>query len=184
MKTLTEQEYYLEAVRAWQNSNKNLKHFAECCYHVSDRATQALAKDCGCSVDTIENYRNAWTLHLELGESERVRKAWDSATIALWVKAAQLRQRLEMTPERTFEYLETAIQSNMTRESFAAHVDTKENKTPQWIRRLKAAISHLRPSRDDWKTEMPFELRQRYDKAVSRFTAELEEIAQEAEVVS
>ena len=89
-----------------------------------------------------------------------------------------MRTRLDMTVEKTFDYLQIAAADNMTRETFAAHVDGKENKTPQWIRRLQSAIRHLRPSKDDWKTDMPPETRERYDAAVEWFTHELEEIAQ------
>jgi len=179
-------EYYLEAVSAWKQANKKLKHFAECCYHVSDRETQALAADCGCSVDTIENYRRAYVLYTELGRdaSELVREAWDSASIALWVKAAQLRTRLELPLDKTFEYLSVAIDHNMTRESFAAHVDGKENNTPKWIRRLQQAIRLLAPSKDDYKSsDIPPLARERYDRAVETFVHELEEIANFAETL-
>jgi len=176
-------DYYIEAVSAWQQANRNLKHFAECCYHVSGTATQALAQDCGCSVDTIENYRNAYTLFIELdGEiSERVRKFWGQANISLWIKAAQIRIRLYLPLSTIWEYLQTATLEHMTRETFAAHVDEKENDTPKWIRRLKSAIRFLAPSRYDYKSEMPPLLQRRYDQAVAVFVAELEAIAGEAE---
>ena len=168
--------YYLEAVRAWQNSNKNLKHFAECCYHVSNRETQALAQDCGCSVDTIEKYRLAYTLYTELETSAQGGFLWDSANISLWVKAAQLRQRLEIPLEKTQEYLSTAVEHNMTRESFAAHVDEKENKVPKWIRVIHDISRKLK--RDDWATEIPHDLRDRYNRARDELAAVLDEIAE------
>jgi hypothetical protein len=178
---LSSTEYYLEAVRAWQQANKNLKHFARCCYHVSNRETQALAADCGCSVDTIEKYRMAYSLYTELETSAQGGFLWDSANISLWVKAAQLRQRLDIPLDTVHEYLETAIDHNMTRESFAAHVDGKENKTPIWIRRLRNAIKVLSPSKQDFKSEMRPDLRERYDTAVERFSSELQAIIRESE---
>lgn len=176
----SQMDWHIQAVSAWQSANKNLKNFARCCYHVSDEGTKALAQDCGCSHDTVNNYRNAYDLYLQVGgdANELVRKQWDSAAIALWVKAAQLQGRLELTTAQTYEYLETAIDHHMTRESFAAHVDNKENDTPQWIRRLKSAIRFLTPSKNDFKSEMPPQVQSRYDKAVAVFVAELEAIAQ------
>jgi hypothetical protein len=177
---MNENYCYMEAVRAWQNANRNLKHFAECCYYVADRQTLALAQDCKCSVDTIENYRNSYALYMSLGgsDSEPVRECWEEANAALWVKAAQLRSRLELPLDKTWEYLQTATVENMTRESFAAHVDERENDTPKWIRRLRSAIRFLTPSKDDYKSGMPPELQERYDRAVAAFVAELEEIAE------
>ena len=175
-------DYYILAVSAWQQANRSLKHFAECCYHVSDRQTQVLAQDCGCSVDTIENYRNAYTLYTELGgdTSEPARKLWEHSSIALWVKAAQLRIRLSLSTDKILDYLQTASENNMTREQFAAQVDNAENDTPMWLRRLRSAIKFLKPSRDDYKgADMPPEVRERYDKAVEWFVSELEQIAGE-----
>ena len=180
-------DYYMEAVRTYQEINKNYKHFSECCYRVHNRQTQELAQDCGCSVDTIENYRNAYTLYIEMGgpliqtegyASEPVRKCWEKANIALWVKAAQLRIRLNLSLNKTWDYLQTASLANMTRESFAAHIDEKENATPKWIRRLQSVIRFLSPSKYDYKSELPPEMQERYDRAVSAFVAELQEIAQ------
>lgn len=176
-------EYYLEAVRTWDEINKKGKHFAECCWHVSNRMTKALAEDCGCSVDTIENYRNAYALYQQM-TSERIGSLlWDSASVQLWVKAAQLKNRLGLSVERTLEYLQTAAENNMTRDSFAAHVDEKENNTPKWIRRLRQAIKTLSPSKYDYKSEMPPVARERYEKAVTWFVAELDAIAKENEEV-
>jgi hypothetical protein len=170
--------YYLEAVSAYQQANKSLKHFAECCYHVSDRETKALAQDCKCSVDTIENYRNAYTLFIELGgeTSEPVRKLWERTNIALWVKAAQLRIRLSLSLPTTQDYLETASRNNMTRESFAAHVDEKENNTPKWIRRLQSVISRLAPIKQDYRSEIPAELQTEFDAALDEFIRRLQKL--------
>ncbi len=175
------QDYYLEAVRTWKDMNKKGKHFAECCWHVSDRQTKALAEDCGCSADTIENYRNAYTLYQQI-TSERVGSLlWDSASIQLWVKAAQLKSRLGLSVGVTAEYLRTAAAHNMNRNQLAAHVDEKENHVPKWIRRLRSAIKFLSPSKDDYKSpDMPVQARERYDKAVEWFVGELEAIASEA----
>jgi len=174
-------DYYVEAVRIWQESNHRLKRFAECCANVDGKRTAALASDCGVSVDTIENYRNAYKLYYSMCESEPVRKAWKTANAALWVKAAQLKDRLGLTNEKVIEYLIIAKESNMSRETFSAHVVTKEDKTPQWLRRLRWVASKLRPSKDDWKTEMPFEKQERYNKAVEWFTDELKAIAEVTE---
>lgn len=174
-------DYYIEAVRTWQQANKDLKKFSQCCAMVDGRRTQALAQDCKVSVDTIENYRNAYILYqqidIELETSEPVR-IWDEANIALWVKAHHLKTRLKLSNEVIFDYLKTASEHNMTRESFAAHVDEKENDTPKWIRRIRHAIHVLFPSRNDWKTEMPIEKRTRYDEATARYVEELKEIAE------
>lgn len=177
--------YYIEAVRTWQDVNRKLKHFAECCYHVSNRETRALAEDCGCSVDTIENYRNAWTLYTELGgeKSERFGFLWDTASISLWVKAAQMRRKLEIPLERTADYLETAIKEDMTRDQFAAVVDEKENKTPKWARALQSVAAKLSTIEARWVTSMPDDKRERYHKAVRDFQAALEEIAGEVKAV-
>lgn len=174
---MKQDEYFFEAVKSWRQANKNLKHFAECCWHVSDRQTLALAQDCGCSPDTIANYRNAYVLFVEL-EGYRTRSAvWEKSPIALWVKAAQLRTRLNLSLAKTWDYLQTASEEGMTREQLAAHVDSVENNTPRWIRRLRSAIRFLSPSKDDWKIEMDMGQRERYDRAVIAFVAELEEIS-------
>ncbi len=179
---MNQQEYHFEGVRAWQNADKNLKLFAECCYNVHNK--QALASDCGCDIRTVQYYAAAWSLYQEFIREygETVSFLWERGQIQLWRKAPELRKNLDLSLEQTREYLSEAITENMTRESFSAHVDEKENHTPKWIRRLQSAIKHLKPSKDDWKTDMPFELRQKYDRAVSRFVAELEEIAQAQEV--
>ncbi len=178
---MKQNDYYLEAVRTWHEMGKKGKHFAECCWHVSDRQTKALAEDCGCSSDTIENYRNAYALYQ--ATPERIGSVlWDSASVQLWVKAAQLKSRLELSVDVTMEYLQTASTHNMNRNQLAAHVDEKENHTPKWIRRLRSAIKFLAPSKDDYKSpDMPEQARERYDKAVTWFVGELEAIANETE---
>jgi len=175
-------DHYVEAVRLWQASNKNMRLFAQCCAMVDGRKTSALAADCKVSVDFIEAHRNAYRLYCEIKtniELPLVTEVWDKANEGLWVKAAQLRTRLDMTLDKTWDYLQIASDEGMSRETFAAHVDTKENHTPQWLRRLKWVASKLFPSKDDWKTEMPIEKRERYDHAVAVFTAELKAIAEE-----
>jgi len=177
--TMNQNEYYIAAVESWQKANRSLKDFALHCYHVSDRQTLALAQDCGCSYETVNNYRNAYTLFVELEGLTLypVTETWEQAHISLWVKAAQLRKSLNLSIHKTWDYLQTATLANMTRESFAAHVDEKENDTPKWIRRLQSIISRIAPSKDDWKTEMSPAARDRYDRAVAAFVHELEEIA-------
>lgn len=180
-------DHYTEAVRIWQQANKDLKHFSMCCALVDGRRTAFLAQDCKVSVDTIENYRNAYILfqHLQINlETSEPARIWEEANISLWVKAAQLKKRLNLSVAKTFEYLQTASDENMTRESFAAHVDEKENDTPKWIRRILHAVRILKPSKDDWKTEMPIEKRTRYEQATARYVGELEEIAQSEQVQS
>lgn len=173
------QEYYLEAVRAWQQANRNLKHFAECCAKVSGAQTEALAADCKVSIDTIESYRRAYWLYEELMDKSERARIWEQANITLWVKAAQLRTRFDLSLEKTWDYLEIANDVHMTRESFAAHVDEKENNTPKWIRRLRQAIRFLAPSKNDYKSDMPPELQTRYEQAVTAFVSELQAIAGE-----
>ena len=136
-------------------------------------------------MDTIENYRNAWTLYLELGgeKSERFGFLWDTASIGLWVKAAQMRRKLEIPLERTADYLEEAAKENLTRDQFASIVDEKENKTPRWMRALQSVAEKLGKIEARWVTSMPDDKRERYHKAVRDFQAALEEIAGETEAV-
>lgn len=172
-------DWHIQAVALWQKTNANLKLFSEACYNVNNK--EALAEDCKCNVRTIQYYAAAWSLYQELIReygNETVSLMWERGEIALWRKAPQLRSTLNLSLEKTYEYLGGAIEHDMTREQMAAHVDGKENKTPQWIRRLKSAIRFLTPSRNDYKSEMPPQLQSRYDKAVSDFVAELEAIAQ------
>ena len=177
---MNQNDYHAEAVRTWQRVNGDLKHFSDCCYHVENKID--LAADCKCNVRTIQFYAAAWSLYQELlGEYETkpVSLMWERGEIALWRKAPELRNRLDLSLDKTYEYLEVAIEGNMTRESFAAHVDNKENHTPKWIRRLQSAIRFLKPSKDDYKSEMPPEAQARYERAVTVFVSELEAIAQE-----
>lgn len=172
-------DWHIRAVSFWKKANADLKLFSEACYNVDRK--DALAADCKCSVRTIQFYAAAWSLYQELLReygSETVSLMWERGEISLWRKAPQLRSTLNLSLETTREYLEIAIENNMTRESFSAHVDTKENKTPQWLRRLRSAIRSLSISKDDWKTELPIEKRERYEKAVAWFVAELQEIAE------
>jgi len=177
--------YYFEAVRTWQQNDKNLKKFSYLCAMVDGRETASLAEDCGVSVDTIEQYRNAWRLYYMMGgeESDPARKLWESASIMLWKKAAQFWGRLDLSIETITDYLETGNEHNMTREQFSAHIDEKENDTPKWIRRLQHAIKFLRPSRNDYKSEMPPHVQKRYDEAVEVFVNELQQIAALADEV-
>jgi len=174
-------DHHIEAVRAWRQANKDLKHFAECCWHVDESDTKAVADDCKCSHDTVTNYRNAYGLYLDFGGDgyEPARNIWEEANIALWVKAARLRSSLELSNWKTWEYLQTAALEGMTREQLGAHVGEKENDTPHWLRRLRSVIRMLMPARADWKTELPPEKRARYEKAVAEFTAELKAIAED-----
>ena len=171
-------DYYTEAVRTWQQSDKNLKHFAECCANVDGRKTLALSQDCKCSVDTIENYRAAYVLYYRLIEHPNCSEVWQNAHISLWVKAARLQKQLHLSNEKIYEYLQIADEAGMSRETFAAHVDTKENKTPQWIRRIKHAARILFPAKNDWVEEIPLDRRERYRKATDWYIAELEAIAE------
>lgn len=179
----TENDYYTEAVRSYQQANKNLKHFAECCAHLADDRLPSLAVDCGVSQKTVNNYRDAYLLYVELGRNvEAVSKLWQTGNISLWVKAAQLQTQLNLPSDKIEEYLGIAVDNSMTRESFAAHVDEAENHTPKWIRRLQQAIRFLKPTRSDYKADMPPILQERYDAAVAAFVAELEAIAEAKEV--
>ncbi len=173
-------EYHFEGVRAWQAANKNLKIFSECCYRVKNK--QALAADCKCSPRTVEFYAAAWSLYQELlleYENETVSRLWEQGEISLWRKAPQLRNALHLTLDKTYEYLKIAIEGDMNRDTFAAHVDGKENQTPQWIRRLQSAIRTLLPKDGgrDWMTDMPVPARERYEKLMEYVVSELEAIA-------
>jgi len=175
---MNQQEYYFEAVQAWKNINKYGKHFAECCYHVEDK--NSLAVDCGCSVRTIQYYAAAWSLYQEMVyefQNETVSLMWEQGEIQLWRKAPELRKQLGLSLEQTKEYLATAISENMTRESFSAHVDEKENKIPKWIRRLQDIARKLRPMKYDWKTEIPVTYRAEFEQATEQYAAVLEKIA-------
>jgi hypothetical protein len=174
---MNNEEYYFEGVIAWQDANKNLKHFAECCYHVPNRT--ALAADCKCSPRTVEYYAAAWSLYQELLREygETVSRLWEDGEISLWRKSPQLRSTLHLSLEKTYEYIKTAIANSMTREQLAAHVDNAENDTPRWIRRLQSIIRLISPSKWDYKSELPPEVHVRYDCAVAAFVAALEEIA-------
>ena len=173
-----ETDYYTEAVFAWQKANKNLKHFAECCYHVDNKI--ALAADCCCSVRTIQFYAAAWSLFLELSreyEATSVSLLWERGEISLWRKAPELRSRYELSLAQTRDYLETAVENNMTRESFAAHVDEKENDTPQWIRRLQSICASLKKISGDYKgADMPGAAQERLRQANEWYANELNEI--------
>lgn len=172
-------DWHLRAVTYWKKANINLKLFSEACYHVENK--EALAADCSCSLRTIQFYAAAWSLYQELLREygdETVSLLWEQGELSLWRKAPQLRSTLNLSLETIYDYLQTAVQTNMTRESFAAHVDEKENDTPKWIRRIKQAIRFLRPSKQDYKSELPPELQERYERAVDTFVAELQAIAQ------
>lgn len=169
-------EYYIEAVRAYQGADKNLKHFAECCAKVEGKRTAALAADCKCSVDTIERYRNAYRLYYMMGvelESERCGSLWKAAPIGVWCAASKLKDEHNLTMAQTLEYIETG--KNMNSKSFSAHVDEKESKIPKWIKRLRSVAKMLKTG--DWMTEMSADNRERYERAVEAFKAELEAIA-------
>lgn len=175
-------EYYIEAVHTYQQANKNLKHFAYLCAMVDGKKTAALADDCKCSVDTIEQYRNAYVLRMRMEielESEHVRKLWESVNIDVWKKAAQLWSRLDLTTSQMSEYLIVADEHGMSRDSFAAHVDEKENKLPKWIRVIRGIARSLR--RDDWMTEIPHSLRDEYVEKRDALASVLERIAEAVE---
>ena len=179
---LSEDDYYAEAVRTRGAADKNLKHFAECCANVSNKRTAALAADCKCSPDTIESYRNAYRLAYRLmveQESEHARKLWEDAPIELWKAAAKLAKQYNLDNETIYEYLTIGNEHGMSRESFSAHVDEKENHVPKWIRSLKQINRLL--LRDDWATEIPYELQDEYRQAKEHFANVLERIAQEME---
>ena len=180
---MNQNDYYIWAVTAWQNGDKQYKRFAECCYYVADRETQALAADCKCSVDTIERYRNAYTLFLELGGAENptCAEVWEQANISLWVKAASLRRKLNITSAQIFDYLRTASENGMTREQMAANVEEIESHIPQWVRRITGVIKSLNKSLTDYKSDLTPEQQEKYQAAVTRFMADLEELMAESE---
>jgi len=173
-------DYYHEAVRTWQQADKNLKLFSECCAFVSNKYTASLADDCGVSVDTIERYRNMYKMYRWLDthiESERVRKLWEGASVAIWRKCAEFWIRYDLNPDTVLEYLQTGKDSNMTRESFSAHVEEMHNKLPGWLRHLKKAVSYLRKLSGDFKSELPPEFQDEFDELSDRFADLLERAA-------
>lgn len=170
-------DYYFEAVRTWQQANRNLKHFAECCANVSGRETAALAADCGLSPDSIEQYRSVYSLYYRNIESEPVRKLWESAPMHIWRAAVKLQARYNLTDDQTVDYIDTGRE--MTRESFSAHVDERENKLPKWIRVIRDIARSLR--RDDWMTEIPHSLRDEYVEKRDALASVLERIAEAVE---
>jgi len=179
---MTEDDWYAEAVRSRKGSDDKLKHFAECCAMVSGERTKDLAADCLCSVDTIEQYRNAYRLFVVLEtniESEQVRKLWEARPIEIWKSAAKIWGRYDLSPQVVFDYIEDA--EGMSRESFSAHVDEKENKTPKWLRRLRGVAKSLCNMGDDWKTEIEPELRDEFDAWTEQGAELLDRIAKERE---
>jgi len=176
---MNESDWIAAAVKAKDGADKNLKRFAECCANVSGRRTAELAGSCECSVATVEAYRNAYKLYYVMSvnlESEHVQKLWESATIELWKAASRLQVRYDLSYQDVFEYLKTGKENGMSRESFSAHIDEKENSIPKWLRVIKDIAKKLR--RDDWKTEIPAELRDEYDEKKSALAEVLERIAE------
>jgi hypothetical protein len=177
----TQNDYYREAVELSQRIDKDFKRFSFCCAQVSGKRTGSLAADCKMSVATIEKYRNAYALkvrfEIDHRPSERVTKLWNAAPMSLWRKAAELESSLGLSLDKIWDYLETASEYGMTRESFSAHIDEKENHTPKWIRRLQSAIRFLKPLRDDYKgADMPPEIRTEFDRLVAEFATGLERL--------
>ena len=178
-----EDDYYTAAVSKWQGANRDLKKFAEYAAQVSGHRTAALAADIRRSVDTVENYRNAWLLYQRLIRAELIApselaRMWEVADISIWVKATQLQKRLDLRLLTIQDYISAAVDGGMTREQFGAAVDDKENLTPPWLRRLRRVVALLIGGREDWMTEMPIEKRARYTAAADRFAAELQTIAE------
>lgn len=173
-------DWHIRAVDHWQKANQNLKLFAEDCYNVENK--QALADDCQCSSRTIQLYAAAWGLYQELLETygETVSLLWERGEISVWRKAPQLQNSLGLTLDKTYDYLKTAIEHGMNRDSFAAHVDNKENSTPQWARRILHAIKILLPTNMDWIVGMPRDKRAKYQRATDAYIQALKEIAEEA----
>jgi len=173
-------DFYIEAVRLYSEGDHKRKLFAEACAYVSGERTQDLAADCECSVDTIEQHRNAYRLYRIRDkniESEQVRKLWEELKIDKWKTAAKLYARYDMSPFRVYDYLTES--KGMSRESFSAHVDEKENCTPKWIRRLVSFARGLRNMGEDWKTEIKPDLRDEFDAWTKQGAELLERIARQ-----
>ena len=167
-------DYHREAVETWQQANRNLKHFAACCAMVSGKKTAALAADCGLSPDSIELYRNVYSLYYRNMESEPVRKLWETAPMHIWRAAVKMQKTYNLTDEEAIEYIHTG--KDMTRESFSAHVDNKENKLPQWVRRFKRLGRTISRMLGDWMTEIPAGKREQFQQAADNFAQELQKI--------
>ena len=167
-------DYYLEAVQTWQQANRDLKHFSACCAMVKGRQTSALAADCGLSPDSIELYRNTYSLYYRNIESEPVRKLWELAPMHIWRAAVKIQNRYALSDSETLEYISEG--KEMTRESFSTHVENKENKEPQWIRRFRSISKKLSSMLGDWMTEIPAGKRERFQIAAENFAKELQNI--------
>lgn len=180
---MNEQEYYIAGVAAAQEISRKSKFFAECCFHVGGRLTLAFSQDCGWSVDTIERYRNAYTLFLELGGAENPTCA--GVRLSFRRNAAAFTHRLifacSHTPAQIFDYLRTASENGMTREQMAANVEEIESHIPQWVRRITGVIKSLTKSLTDYKSDLTPEQQEKYQAAVTRFMEDLEELMTESE---
>ena len=167
-------DYYRDAVLTWQQANKNLKNFSACCAMVDGKQTAALASDCGLTPDSIEQYRNVYSLYYRNMESEPVRKLWELAPMHIWRVAVKLQSRYDLTDEQVIEYIETG--KDMTRQSFMAHIECKESTEPQWIRRFRSIGKTLSKMLGDWMTEIPAPKRERFQHAADEFAKALQEI--------
>jgi thymidylate synthase ThyX len=175
-------DYYAEAVRTWQGANRDLKHFAECCALVDGHQTAALATDCRLSVDSIEAYRNAYSLYysFDVEASETVRM-WEQGNISLWLAAAKRRNSIE--PDALKDYLSDAVENGATVEAFRVALDNHNRTKPEWTERLRKLVKTLFKLRTDYKSiDMPPAIRERFERAVQVFEMELQAIAEESEL--
>ena len=169
--------HYFEAVRLWGEGEKSRRLFAYECAMVEGKHTSALAADCRLSVATIGDYRNAYilayALDLELSETSQM---WNGLNISLWVAAA--RKRSSIPDEALRGYLNDAMVTGCTVESFRVILDNHNRTKPEWVTRLTRMVKSLGKLITDWKPEMSPELRARFDKATAWYAKELQEIAE------
>lgn len=173
-------DFYLEAVRAWQGSNRNLWHFAECAAQVSNHQTAALAADCRLSIDTVENYRNAYKLFYRMTvnfEESDIYRMREQTNISLWVAAAKRGKAHDITTLK--DYIQIAASEGMTVEQLRVELDSRSATKPEWTKRLQGLVKMLFKLRTDWKTEIPGDKRDEFENWLLGFEKWVKELAEE-----
>jgi DNA repair ATPase RecN len=170
---------YEEAVKAWKQSENNRREFAHQASLVSGEQTKELAAVLKISRSTVENYRNAYQLYYQMNkyfETRETSTLWEELYPSIWIAAARATRKFKMSPEKVLEHLQHAKECDLSVDAFAAHVDSCENKVPEWMRRFIRIKENILKMMDDFMPELEPEKQTKLRKLFRDFVDGLEEL--------
>ena len=170
-----------QAGQEWDSREAYTRKFCELAALVSGEGTAKLAARIKRSVSTVENYRNAYKLYYYLNkeiETSETSTMWDDLYPSIWQVMARQAKKHNLSPNVVLEHLRHAKECGLSVDAFAAHVESVENKIPEWQRRFIRIKDGILKLMNDYMPELSPKKQEKLRQLFRDFVAGLEELSE------